>query len=183
MALLRAVLVAALLHVASGQSCQAGEGTRKTPRGRVPQYSFLENRGLTPPPPAFLFYTTTGLVVTDRNAGDACIGDGKIVMSGFTAATDTTLNGIYSRVAPNIMKCRNIAGTLTDGTGSANTAGCAAYCQNNGAASADKCIGDGGREYVQLTNTPTLITPSGYAFLIILTHSPLPLLFNPFFPF
>ena len=67
-------------------------------------------------------------------------------MSGFTAATDTTLNGIYSRVPTKLMKCRNVAGTLTDGTDSANTAGCAPYCQNRGASAKDKCIGDGGRE-------------------------------------
>ena len=89
---------------------------------------------------------TSGLKINAREAGNACPGNGNIVMSGFTAATDTTLNGIYSRVPTTLMKCRNVAGTLTDGTDSANTAGCAPYCQNRGASAKDKCIGDGGRE-------------------------------------
>ena len=89
---------------------------------------------------------TSGLKINAREAGNACPGNGNIVMSGFTAATDTTLNGIYSRVPTKLMKCRNVAGTLTDGTDSANTAGCAPYCQNRGASAKDKCIGDGGRE-------------------------------------
>ena len=141
----RAVLLAALLHVASGQSCKAGEGTTAHPglRARAACRLGREHHnthfGLFPP-------FTSGLKINARTAGNACPGNGNIVMSGFTAATDTTLNGIYSRVPTTLMKCRNVAGTLTDGTDSANTAGCAPYCQNRGASAKDKCIGDGGRE-------------------------------------
>ena len=75
-------------------------------------------------------------------------------MSGFTAETSITFNGIYQKLEDKKLNCRNISGVITDGDDADVTSSgtCDAYCTPK----SEKCLGDGGMEYVCFAIISTL---------------------------
>jgi hypothetical protein len=115
----------------------------------------------------------SGLQISDRTAGQACptADDGKIkmVMSGFTEATDTSFNGIYTMLPASKIVCRNISTTEAAAVSGLEAGLTDASCTD--VCSQDKCIGDAGQKEYDMSTNQEVSKPFGIGALYYMEGS------------